>query len=111
VVLSFIIFLINFQLIISRANEEIKILINLGYPVGRIIRILNTQLGVMLIIIVGIGLGILYQLVKMTHEFLSNNGFMLEGSISPYITLLGLATVIVFLVLSSLTLRYSLVRH
>lgn len=82
VFLSFAIFLMNFQLIISRAKEEIGILLDLGYRPTELANTLNKQF---MLILFGCALSviaILAALVAVLHTLLNDYGFETGGTIS-----------------------------
>lgn len=53
IALSLVIFVVHFQLLISKAKTEIKLLLDIGYPTGRIQMVLNILL-VPVIIVIGV---------------------------------------------------------
>lgn len=94
VFLSFAIFLMNFQLIISRAKEEIGILLDLGYRPSELANTLNKQF---LIILVGCAvsvIAILAGLVAAMHSLLNDYGFETGGTVSWIIPVTALGLVL-----------------
>ncbi len=94
VFLSFAIFLMNFQLIISRAKEEIGILLDLGYRPSELANTLNKQF---LIILVGCAVSvivILAGLVAAMHSLLNDYGFETGGTVSWIIPVIALGLVL-----------------
>ena len=108
VALSFIIFVINFQLILSRAKAEINILLNLGYSFKTISRILNTQLGLILVIVTLAAYVVIYIVVDQLYQFLSDKGIALDNTISLPVVLLGMGVLITLLLVNRISMKYSL---
>lgn len=107
VVLSLVIFVLNFQLILSRAKQEVDILLNLGYTRYSITRILSLQFAFVLLAVLFISLAGQYFAVGKMHEFFAQNGFMLLAERSlPLIIGAGIA--LFMLLANSISLRLSL---
>lgn len=107
VILSLMIFILNFQLILSRAKMEVDILVNLGYTRGAITRILSSQFAVVLLVVMVVSLASQFIAVEKMHGFFAQHGFVLfhERTLATFIAV----TVAFFmLALNSISLRLSL---
>jgi hypothetical protein len=94
VFLSFAIFLMNFQLIISRAKVEIGILLDLGYRPSELAKTLNKQFMFILLGCAASVIVILAALVAAMHTLLNSYGFETGGSISWMIPAIAIALVL-----------------
>lgn len=94
VFLSFAIFLMNFQLIISRAKEEIGILLDLGYRPTDLAKTLNRQFMYILLGCAITVLAILVALVAVLHAALNEYGFETGGTVSWVIPVTALGLVL-----------------
>ncbi len=106
VALSFVIFLITFQLILSRAKQEIEILLNLGYKWGSISRVLTVQLVLIMLAVLCVSLAGQYFAMKEIHGFFAQNGFTLQSDTSVTL-LIGAGIAVATLVINNLVLRLS----
>ena len=108
VALSFIIFIINFQLIVSRAKYEIGVLINLGYSKRTITAVMNLELFVILAVVVLTVYGVLYYSLTKTSEFLADSGVVISPEFSWVQWSIGGAAIAIMLLLNNITLRFSI---
>lgn len=107
VVLSLVIFVLNFQVILARAKQEVDILLNLGYTRQSISRLLNLQFAATLLIILIISWAGQHFAVEKMHRFFAQNGFVLENQhFQPLLT--GCAIILAMLLLNGISLRWSL---
>jgi len=107
VALSLVIFILNFQLIIFRAKQEVDILMNLGYTRASISRLLNLQLLLMLLLAAALSLSARYFAVEWMHRFFSQQGVVFESD--PCFPLLtGAGITLLMLLLNSISMRWSL---
>ncbi len=91
-VLSFIIFLVNFQLLLSRAKPELDILFSLGYTHGAISNIISKRFAFILFGIIASSLILLAVLVFVAHAGLESKGVVLRQGLSYYA--IGLALIV-----------------
>lgn len=108
VILSFVIFIINFQLLISRAKYEIDVIMNLGYSYITISNVLNFQLLSILSIAFAVIVATLFYLFKKAAIWAAEKGIETSGSISVNVLLGGVVIVILLMLLNNITLRMSL---
>jgi hypothetical protein len=106
--LSFIIFLISFQLIISRAKQEISLLLDIGYTYTTVARILNVQFFVAMILIVGTVFPVLVFAVKKIHLFLLQQHYPVQAGLANQAVGAGIAALLVVTIFNMLTLRGNL---
>jgi hypothetical protein len=106
--LSFIIFLISFQLVISRARNEINLLLDIGYTYGTVSRILTVQFAVIMGMVILTVYPVLYYAVKKIHHFLVEQRFEVVDKVSLYVIIAGLAAFVVVMIFNSLMLRTNL---
>ncbi len=104
--LSFVIFLINFQLILSRAQQEIDMLLLLGYTRQSISRLLNFQFVMVLILVAIIAWLAHLMAVNKVHGFFAENGFILQSEhLIPFIA--GISLLALMLVVNVVVMRFS----
>jgi len=94
VFLSFAIFLMNFQLIISRAKVEIGILLDLGYRPTELAYTLNKQFMFILIGCAVSVIALLAALVAAMHSLLNSYGFETGGTVSWIIPVAAIGLVV-----------------
>lgn len=107
VALSFVIFVLNFQLALSRAKQEIDILLNIGYTRQSISGILTIQLVLILFLVVVLAFTAHYWAVQEMHIFFAQHGFTLAAKTSLALLVSGGAAVLMLLV-NQLALKISL---
>ncbi len=108
VILSFVIFIINFQLLISRAKYEIDVIMNLGYSYNAISNVLNFQLLSILSISFAAIVATLFYLFKKAGIWAAEKGIETSGNLSGEVILGGVAIVVLLMLLNNITLRMSL---
>jgi hypothetical protein len=108
VILSFVIFIINFQLLISRAKYEIDVIMNLGYSYNAISNVLNFQLLSILSISFAAIVAMLFYLFKKAAIWAAEKGIETSGNLSGEVILGGVAIVVLLMLLNNITLRMSL---
>ncbi len=86
--LSVLIFVLNFQLIISRASEDIRLLLQLGYKTKQISRVLTRNVAVLYGIVIGSTLVVLFLLRILMVNWMETQGFHLSVGISALTWLL-----------------------
>ncbi len=107
VILSLVIFVLNFQLILSRAKQEVDALINLGYTRLSISRILSLQFMMVLLLVLVISLISQHFAVNYLHGFFAKNGFVVAVQHTLPLTL-GFAVAAFMLLVNSMVLRLTL---
>lgn len=108
VALSFVIFIINFQLLIAKAKNEIDIILNLGYSYNAISNVLNLQLlSILSICFIAIIAALIYTFKKLAI-FTTQKGFDISGKLNTEVILGGVGIVILLMILNNITLRFSL---
>jgi hypothetical protein len=108
VMLSFVIFIINFQLLIAKAKNEIDIILNLGYSYNAISNVLNLQLlSILSICFIAIIAALIYTFKKLAI-FTTQKGFDISGKLNTEVILGGVGIVILLMILNNITLRFSL---
>jgi hypothetical protein len=109
VLLSFVIFVVNFQLLIARAQYEISVLLNLGYSHAAISNMLNLQF----LVILGMSLAGVWGVMKVAFKkfsiILAERGVHLGGG-ELSVMVLGAGAIIIFILmlLNNITLNYTL---
>lgn len=107
VALSFVIFVLNFQLALSRAKQEVDILLNIGYTRQSISGILAIQLAVNLLIVVVAAFTGHYFAIGKIHEFFAQHGFVFAAKTTFALIVSGCAAGLMMLV-NSIALKFSL---
>lgn len=85
--LSLLVFLVTFQLIISRNRTEIELLLHLGYPPVRLERFYLIAFGIITLILSALAFGVTVLGRGYLIGILEEAGFELEGGISSYLFL------------------------
>ncbi len=91
--LSFVIFMMNFKVVLAEAKNEIKLLMQLGYTPGMIGRNLISYFLVFVAILVVITSGLLYYGISITQKFMIDSGLEVSRGIEPVAILVGLVFV------------------
>ena len=103
--LSLLVFLVTFQLIISRNREEIRLLLHLGYPPVRLEKLYVLAFGLITVLLGGLALGATVLGRAYLVSVLEAAGFELEAGLSPWLFVsLGLILSI-FLIAQWITIR------
>ena len=108
VLLSVLVFILNFQLIISQAKEDIRLLLQLGYKEGQISQVLNK---VLLLLFGGVLLATFAFLLPLRYWFSSwvkQQGLQLGSGLHWGIFLAALAFATFFLLLNRRNIRSSI---
>lgn len=108
VVMAFVIFVINFQLIISRAKRDIDILLDIGYTTNTISNILSAQFTVVMILVLGLGVGVVYMLTDSLHQYALGYGIAVNTPFSEWVWIMGAASTVVVLLINRFSLWMSL---
>ncbi len=108
VALSFVIFIINFQLLISRAKYEIDVLLNLGYTHSAISNVLNIQLLAILGLSYAAIVFVLINAFRKLALMIAEKGFEMNGIVSPKVILAGGCIVLLLMLINNITLRMTL---
>jgi len=106
--LSFIIFLISFQLIISRAKQEIGLLLDIGYTYYTVARILNVQFFVAILFISATVFPVLIYLVRKIHHFLLQQHYPVSGGLSILVIEAGTISLVAVMLFNMIALRSNL---
>lgn len=108
VILSFVIFIVNFQLLIAKAKFELDVILNLGYTYAAISNVLNLQLaGILFSVLIGVLL-LTQKLLGSITAWASEKGFELNDTIEIEVIIAGVAIVLLLMLLNNITLRWSL---
>ena len=91
--LSFVIFMMNFRVVLAEAKNEIKLLMQLGYTPKMIGRNLISYFLVFVAILVVITSGLLYYGISITQKFMIDSGLEVSPGIEPIAILVGLVFV------------------
>ena len=106
--LSFIIFIINFQLILAKAKEDLGILFNLGYTYNSINRILTAQFSMVLLIIIASAIVAILIIAGAIHSYLAEKGFNLTESLSSTVYTISIGLFVMLLLLNVLSIKLTL---
>lgn len=107
VALSFVIFVLNFQLVLARARQEIDILLNIGYTRQSITGILSVQLLLILAGVVVVALIGYFFAIAQIHVFFTQYGFASESKrMLPFI--ISAAAAGFMMLVNTIVLRISL---
>lgn len=107
VALSFVIFVLNFQLALSRAKQEVDILLNIGYTRQSISGILTIQLVFILLLVVAIAFAGHYFAIQKIHDYFAQHGFVLTAK-TTLTLLVSVGAAGSMLLVNSIALKISL---
>ncbi|MDZ4845519.1 MAG: hypothetical protein SH857_08220 [Chitinophagales bacterium] len=107
VALSFVIFVLNFQLALSRAKQEIDILLNIGYTRQSISGILTIQLVLILLLVVAASFAGHLISIEKIHGFFAQHGFVLVAKTSLAL-LVSVSAAALMLLVNTIALKISL---
>jgi len=100
--LAFLVFVLSFQLTLSRSSEEIRLLIHLGYPYMRISMVYILFLSGILVAITAFACLLLMYVRTYMVEWLAAQDFQLSGGIKEEVFSIGGIFLLVFILLNSL---------
>ncbi len=103
--LSLLVFLVTFQLIISRNREEIRLLLHLGYPPVSIERLYMAAFSVITVVLGGLALVATMLGRSYLMSVLEEAGFEFEGGISMWLYLALAGIIVLFLGAQWVTVR------
>jgi tetrahydromethanopterin S-methyltransferase subunit G len=81
--LSVLIFILNFQLIISRASEEISLLLQLGYKTKQISQVLTRNVVILYGVVIAAVLVVLFASRFFLSGWMETQGFQISTNLSP----------------------------
>lgn len=108
VVMALVIIVINFQLIISRAKEEIGVLKDIGYRNSTIANIMIVQFTLALVLTMGVALALVYYATGQLHATAARMGVIIDNPFGMEVVTAGVVSVVVVLLINILSLRVSL---
>lgn len=108
--LALLVFLLNFKLLISKASDDIRLLLQIGYLPQTISRILINRLSLMVIFTIIIATSILGFIRYMGVSWLQGQGFELSLNFNYFTYLLALVIVILLFFINILTIKKSVIR-
>lgn len=103
--LSLLVFLVTFQLIISRNREEIRLLLHLGYPPVSIERLYMAAFSVITVVLSGLALLATMLGRSYLMSVLEEAGFEFEGGLSVWLFAALAGIVLLFLAAQWITVR------
>lgn len=103
--LSLLVFLVTFQLIISRNREEIRLLLHLGYPPVSIERLYMAAFSVITVVLGGLALVATMLGRSYLMSVLEEAGFEFEGGMSMWLYLALAGIIVLFLAAQWITVR------
>lgn len=106
--LSLLVFLLTFQLIISRNRSEIQLLLHLGYPPPRIQRVYWLAFAALAVAMGGLSLLIVLSGRQALRELMAGAGFEIAPGLSPWTGACLLLLMALFLATQAWTIRRSI---
>ncbi len=94
--LSLLIFTLNFQLLISKAKERIRLLLQLGYPYKDIGTYLSKRIMMLFLIVIFVTFLVLFLLRHILVGWFDNQGFKLEASIHWFVYITAFLFILIF---------------
>lgn len=110
VLLSVLIFILNFQLIISKSSEDIRLLLQLGYKPAQISAILTRQLSILFAVVIALTILLLLALRSLIVGGFGAQGFALAGGLHWSVYLTGLLFSVLFLALNYRNIKRNVLR-
>ncbi len=110
VLLSVLIFILNFQLIISKSSEDIRLLLQLGYKPTQISTILTRNLSILFAVVIALTILLLLVLRSLIVGGFGAQGFALAGGLHWSVYLTGLLFSVLFLVVNYRNIRRNVLR-
>jgi ABC-type antimicrobial peptide transport system permease subunit len=89
IALSFVVFLLNFRVILAEAKAEVSLLLQLGYTTGHLAHYLLQYFIVFIGILVVSAIGALYYVVGVSHRLLTERGLEVSAAIEPTVWLIA----------------------
>ena len=89
IVLAFVVFSMNFRVMLAEARQEISLLIQLGYTPKHITRFLIVHFSTFILILLFVTSILLYFAVARIQEFLLDNGLNIATGIHPAVWLIA----------------------
>jgi len=108
VILSFVIIIVNFQLLVARSNEEIELLIKLGYTPKMLTRNFNIHFIKVISLVTILAFTFFVFVHSIFVSFLSNKGLDADLSLSFVIVVFGIGFFILSFLLNWLSIHISL---
>lgn len=109
VVLAVLVFLLNYQLIVSRSASDIRLLLQLGYRPAQIEGILRGSILKLLLGVSGAVAIILFSIRILIIKHFNNVGFSLENSYHIIIFGIGIAAILLILFLNFWNIRRAII--
>lgn len=105
---AFVIFIINFQLIIALARNDINILFDIGYKASTIGNILTAQFSTAILLVLASSLVLTYFLTNMLHQMAMQFGVTINTPYSEWVVIIGVGSTALVLLISQLSISRSL---
>lgn len=90
IILAFVVFSMNFRVMLAEARQEIRLLIQLGYTSRHITRFLMLHFSTFILILLFLTSILLYLAVSTIQQFLLDNGLNIAKGIHPLVWLIAL---------------------
>ncbi len=107
--LSVLVFILNFQLIISRSSEDIKLLLQLGYKHKRLSWFLFTNLVIIFVLILVLTFAILLLLRSYFVGWFATQGFELPNSLHMLVYMTALVFTTLFLIANYININWNVI--
>lgn len=107
--LSVLVFILNFQLIISKSSEDIKLLLQLGYKNKKLSWFLFTNLVIIFAIILVLTFALLLVLRIYFVDWFAVQGFDLPSSLHPMVYLTAFIFTLLFLVTNYMNINWNVI--
>ena len=108
--LALLVFLLNFKLLISKASDDIQLLLQIGYLPKNISQILIRRLSLMIVFTTITALGILGVTRYMGMQWLQEQGFELSLNFNYYTYVLSIIVILLLFFVNVFILRRNVIR-
>ncbi|MGB0863998.1 MAG: FtsX-like permease family protein [Saprospiraceae bacterium] len=108
--LALLVFLLNFKLLISKASDDIQLLLQIGYLPKNISQILIRRLSLMIVFTTITALGILGVTRYMGIQWLQEQGFELSLNFNYYTYVLSIIVILLLFFVNVFILRRNVIR-
>jgi hypothetical protein len=108
--LALLVFLLNFKLLISKASDDIQLLLQIGYLPKTISKILINRLSSMIVFTIIIAISILGFIRYMGVSWLQEQGFELSLNFNYLTYLLALVVILLLFSINIITIKKSVIR-
>jgi hypothetical protein len=109
--LAFVIFMMNFRVVLAEAKEEIRLLMQLGYTSAMLGKYLIRNFLIFMLIVGTLAGGILWLLLGQISTFFAKNGFEIANTIEPTTILVGIGFIVLSFFINTFAVMQTLKKY